>query len=106
MYEMMLLNNTAAGNDVNAAVDDVCVQAIERLIRLLLAPGSACACVLCCDSIQVANCLLTNEMGLAPVSNRVVTESEVRLVPVAMQHVRYMVSTSLSSQLHVMCNRE
>ena len=44
VYEMMLSNNTAAGNDVNAAVDDVCVQAIERLIRLLLAPGSACAC--------------------------------------------------------------
>ena len=41
VYEMVLSNNTAAGN---AAVDDVCVQAIERLIRLLLAPGSACPC--------------------------------------------------------------
>ena len=61
-----------------------------------------CACGLCCDSIQAAACLLTNEVGLAPVSNRVVTESEVGLLPVVMQHVRYMVSISVSSQLHVM----
>jgi hypothetical protein len=45
-------------------------------------------------------------VGLAPVSNRVVTESEVGLLPVVMQHVRYMVSISVSSQLHAMCNRE
>ena len=53
------------------------------------------ACGLCCDSIQAATCLLTNEVGLAPVSNRVVTESELGLLPVVMQHVRYMVSTRL-----------
>ena len=71
-----------------------------------MAPESACACGLCCDSIQAATCLLTNEVGLAPVSNRVVTESEVGLLPAVMQHVQYMVSISVSSQLHVMCNRE
>ena len=50
-----------------------------------------CACGLCCDSIQAATCLLTNEVGLAPVSNREVTKSEVGLLPVMMQHVRYMI---------------
>ena len=33
LYEMVLSNNRAADNDVNAAVDDVPVQAIECLIR-------------------------------------------------------------------------
>ena len=33
LYEMALTNNRAADNDVNAAVDDVRVQAIECLIR-------------------------------------------------------------------------
>jgi len=33
LYEMVLSNNKAANNDVNAAVDDVRVQAIECLIR-------------------------------------------------------------------------
>ena len=32
LYEMVLSNNWAADNDVNAAVDDVRVQAIECLI--------------------------------------------------------------------------
>ena len=71
-----------------------------------MAPVSAYACNALADSIQVATCLLTNEVGLAPVSNRVVTESEVGLLPVVMQYVRYMVLISVSSQLHVMCNRE
>ena len=33
LYEMVLSNNMAADNDVNAAIDDVRVQAIECLIR-------------------------------------------------------------------------
>jgi hypothetical protein len=33
VYEMMLSNNRAADNDVNAAADDVRVQAIDCLIR-------------------------------------------------------------------------
>ena len=33
LYEMVLSNNRAADNDVNAAVDDVRVQAIECLIQ-------------------------------------------------------------------------
>ncbi len=33
LYEMVLSNNKAADNDVNAAVDNVRVQAIECLIR-------------------------------------------------------------------------
>ena len=70
-----------------------------------MALESACACHALADSV-VTRCLLTNEVGLAPVSIRVVTESEVGLLPVVMQHVRYMVSISVSSQLHVMCNRE
>ena len=59
----------------------------------------------CCDSIQAATCLFTNEVGLAPVSNRVVTVSDEELVLVELQHERYMVSMSVSSQSHVMCSR-
>ncbi len=33
LYEMVLSNNRAADNDVNAAVDNIRVQAIECLIR-------------------------------------------------------------------------
>ena len=33
LYEMVLSNNRAADNDVNAAIDDAGVQAIECLIR-------------------------------------------------------------------------
>ena len=64
LYEMVLSNNRATVNDFNAAVDDVRVQVI-----------------------QAAACLLTNEVGLTPVSNRVVTESEVGLLTVVIQHV-------------------
>ena len=71
----------------------------EECLRL---PGAR---LLCCDSIQAATCLFTNEVGLAPVSNRVVTVSDEELVLVEMQHVRYMVSMSVSSQSHVMCSR-
>ena len=44
-------------------------------------------------------------MGLAPVSNRVVTVSDEELLLVEMQHERFMVSMSVSSQSHVMCSR-
>ena len=57
------------------------------------------------DSIQAATCLFTNEVGLGPVSNRVVTVSDEELVLVEVQHERYMVSMSVSSQSHVMCSR-
>ena len=40
-----------------------------------------------CDSIQAATCLLTNEEGLVPVSNRVVTERDEELLLVEMQYV-------------------
>ena len=69
----------------------------EECLRL---PGAR---LLCCDSIQAATCLFTNEVGLAPVSNRVVTVSDEELLLVEMQ--RYMVSMSVSSQSHVMCSR-
>ena len=49
---------------------------------------------------------LTNEVGLAPVSNRVVTGSDEGLLIVEMQHRRYMVSISVSSHVHVICNNE
>ena len=39
----------------------------EECLRL---PGAR---LLCCNSIQAATCLFTNQVGLAPVSNRVVT---------------------------------
>ncbi len=110
LYEMMLSNNRAADNDVNAAIERVTslkkvklkttlpYMGLDRLVpaRDTTANGAGeclrlpCARGLCCDSIQAATCLLTNEVGLAPVSNRVVTESEVGLLPVVMQHMRYI----------------
>ena len=33
VHEMVLSDDRAADNDVNAAIDDVCMYAIERFIR-------------------------------------------------------------------------
>ena len=48
---------------------------------------------------------LTNEVGLAPVSNRVLTCSDEELLIVEMQHLRYIVLMSVSSQSHAMRNK-
>ena len=60
----------------------------------------------CVDSIQATTCLLTNEVRLAPVSNRVGTGSDEELLLVKMQHVRYVVSMSVPLQSHVVCYKE
>ena len=51
-------------------------------------------CYLSCNSIPATTCLLTNEVGLAPVSNRVGTGSDEELLLMAMQHVQAMTSMS------------
>ena len=73
----------------------------EDVAECLRLPG---VCGSCCDSIHAATCLLTNEVGLAPVSNRVVTGSDEELLIVEMQHRRYMVSILVSLHVHVICN--
>jgi hypothetical protein len=67
----------------------------EDMAESLRLTGTCCSC---CDSIH--------EVGLAPVSNRVVTGSDEELLIVEMQHRRYMVSISVSSHVHVICNNE
>ena len=79
---------------------DTDAESVAECLRLPGVRGS------CCDSIHAATCLLTDEVSLAPVSNRVVTVNDEELLIVEMQHLRYMVSISVSSQSHVMCNKE
>ena len=57
-----------------------------------------CACGLCCDSIQVATCLLTNEVGLAPVSNRVALGKLVTEKPVDFVGFDYVVEFNKNRQ--------
>jgi hypothetical protein len=74
---------------VNASIvpaRDTDAVSVEESLRL------PCAHHLCCDSIQAASCILMNEVGPAPLSNRVaaVTDEEL-LLP-----ARYTVVLSLT----------
>ena len=69
-----------------SSCEDADAVSVEESLRL------PCAHYLCCDSIQAATCILMNEVGPAPLSNRVAAVTDEELLLVEMQHLRYMVS--------------